>query len=226
MRHLAVLVAAIGLALFAVGLSLMPLQTPGFTRTLSARYSHAAEAGLSRQRMLEVAESVRAYVVDGRGKLPATVEGRPGFETEAVSHLDDVRRVLTAVRVLVLLLGIMLAAAGLAAWRTGFRREVVQAFAAGAVATIAVPLVATAVALLDFPRFFASFHSIFFAQGTWTFPSESLLIRAFPESFWMASGLAWAFLTLACSASYAVCAASVRRLSAEIERSPSGAASD
>lgn len=226
MRHLAVLIAAIGLALFAIGFSLVPLQAPGFTRTLSARYSHAAEAGLSRERMLEVAELVRVYVVNGSGELPVTVEGRPGFEPEVVSHLDDVRRVLAVARGFALLVGVTLVAVGLVAWRTGFRLEVARAFAAGAVATIVLPLAAIAAALLDFPRFFAFFHSIFFAQGTWTFPSDSLLIRTFPESFWMASGLAWAMLTLACSALYAVCGAMIRRSFADVHGSPSAAASD
>ena len=43
---------------------------------------------------------------------------------------------------------------------------------------------------------FTTFHGVFFAAGTWTFPSDSLLIRLFPESFWIAAAAAWAALVV------------------------------
>ena len=42
--------------------------------------------------------------------------------------------------------------------------------------------------------FFSAFHGLFFAEGTWTFPSDSVLIRLFPESFWTMAGVTWAAL--------------------------------
>jgi uncharacterized membrane protein len=49
-------------------------------------------------------------------------------------------------------------------------------------------------AVFDFSTFFAAFHSLFFAAGTWQFPYDSLLIRLFPERFWTTAGAAWAVL--------------------------------
>ncbi len=210
-RRAAVLVVAACLALFALGVSLAPLQTEGFTQTLSARYSRAAEAGLSPERMSEIAEVVRAYVVAGRGELPATVDGRPGFERAAISHLDDVADVLAAARWTTFVIGVALAVASVTAWRCGLHREVARALESGAAVTVTLPVVTVAIALADFDAFFAGFHSLMFASGTWTFPPDSLLILAFPEGFWVASGVAWALLVLACGGLYAVFGAVVRR---------------
>ena len=37
--------------------------------------------------------------------------------------------------------------------------------------------------IFSFSSLFSSFHSLFFAEGTWLFPSESVLISVFPEKF-------------------------------------------
>lgn len=211
MRRIAIALAAVGLALCALGVAVLPLQAPGFTQTLSERYSLADAAGLPRERMTAIAESVREYVVNRRGELPALVDGRPGFDAGAVSHLDDVADVLAGARRAVIAIAVVLAAAAVLAWRRGHQRDVAAALIAGGVATVALPLLASAAALIDFPAFFAAFHSLFFADGTWTFAYDSLLIRTFPEPFWVASGLAWALLVGVIAVAYGVVGAAIRR---------------
>ncbi len=39
-------------------------------------------------------------------------------------------------------------------------------------------------ALAIFPDFFTWFHQVFFPQGNWSFPINSILIQIFPEIFW------------------------------------------
>lgn len=39
--------------------------------------------------------------------------------------------------------------------------------------------------LINFNSTFIRFHKIFFKTGTWTFPENSLLIRLFPQIFWI-----------------------------------------
>ena len=46
-------------------------------------------------------------------------------------------------------------------------------------------------AILDFSGLFALLHSLFFAEGTWTFSYESLLICMYPLPFWMGMGVIW-----------------------------------
>jgi uncharacterized membrane protein len=74
------------------------------------------------------------------------------------------------------------------------RRPLANSMRTGA-AVVAVSLAAAAaVGLLDFEAFFAWFHGLFFAPGTWTFPYDSLLIRLFPERFWVTAAVAWGLL--------------------------------
>jgi len=201
-RRLGVLAAALALAVLALGVAVMLLTAPWYTHTLSARFSLAEEAGISRDQALAIAEDVRAFVVAGRGALPDTVAGRPGFDAAAVSHLADVRDVLAGARLATGVLAIVLT--GLATWAlSSGRRELVGGcLKAGAVATAVLVGLAGFAAVSDFDTFFSAFHGLFFAEGTWTFAYDSLLIRLFPEPFWSTSGASWAGIALAVALGY------------------------
>ena len=54
--------------------------------------------------------------------------------------------------------------------------------------------------IVDFNGFFAAFHSLFFANGTWTFSADSLLICMYPPDFWIGMGAVWLAATLVASA--------------------------
>jgi hypothetical protein len=109
----------------------------------------------------------------------------------------DVRAVLLGARA-----ATGLAAGLLAAW-VGFavaRRRwgpLARGMRSGAYVVFGVLVLAVAAALLDFSAFFAAFHGVFFKSGTWLFPFDSLLIRLFPERFWVTSGAAWGALSAA-----------------------------
>lgn len=206
-------VAGLAIGVLIVGMALLPVTAPWFTRTLSSQVSLAEEAGLSSARMLEVAEQVRAFVVSGEGQLSATIDGRPAFDASAVSHLVDVRIVLRQARLVTGLL-----AAGLAVW-IGYevvRRRtsrVVRALRVGSATAAVIVLLAGLIAVSDFDTFFTAFHGLFFAAGTWTFPYDSLLIQLFPEPFWAIGGATWAGVVL-------LGAAACWALAWWIERSP------
>jgi len=197
MRSVSTWAVGFALALVVVGTAVLPLTSPGFTRALSGRFSLAAEAGLPPERMLEVAEQVRAFVVTSEADtLPETVDGRSGFDAGAVSHLIDVRRVLSAARLLTGLLTALVTiwiAIELARKRP---ERIADALRAGAILAVAFVVLAAAAAVLDFERFFTAFHGVFFRSGTWTFAFDSLLIQTFPEPFWVSCGAAWAALTV------------------------------
>ena len=54
-------------------------------------------------------------------------------------------------------------------------------------------------AAISFDSFFTTFHSLFFSQGNWTFPYDSLLICALPTEFWMGMGVVWLAVSFAVS---------------------------
>lgn len=212
-RALARLVAAIALTVFAIGAALQPLQLPGFTAELSARYSEGAQAGLTAEQTAELAERVRQFVVAGPVALPSEYGGRPAFDDSAVSHLEDVREVIWAANLVTGMLVIALAVwVGVAAAQ-GRLWDVASAFFLASGITFGLVFLGALVALLDFDTFFAGFHSLFFAPGTWTFPSGSLLIQLFPEPFWAISGLSWAALCLLAAGLYLLVGAALRRRS-------------
>jgi integral membrane protein (TIGR01906 family) len=187
----------IALALFALGVSAQALTEPAFTRIVASRTSLAAEAGLSPARILQVAEQVRRYVVSaGAPALPETFDGRPGFDAPAVSHLRDVRRVLRDARLATgLLAAVLVVVIGFDVAR---RRNdlIAEAMFSGAILSVAALALALVAATSNFDAFFSAFHGLFFKAGTWTFPSDSLLIETFPEAFWVTAGAAWATLVM------------------------------
>jgi len=190
--------AALVVAVAVVGIALWPLTTAVCVRTLVTVVGSEELSGLDREDTLATAVAVLRFVTDRQAPdLPARVGSVAGFDSDAVSHLIDVRNVLIPARTLALV-----AAALACAWcvlraRTLWGRQAVGAALRGAgwllVGTGGIALLAGA---LDFDAFFAAFHSLFFAAGTWVFPADALLIRLFPLPFWITAGAMWAALVL------------------------------
>jgi len=192
------IVVGVLLAALALGASAIALTTPGLTRVLVVWSGAPQLADLPADVAIQTAEDVRAYVTGAyEGPLPATVQGRSGFDRTAVSHLDDVARVLSLAR-----LAAAFSAGLLAAWLSiSLARRRARALDAGlksgAIATAVLVALAVMMVLFDFNSLFAAFHGLFFEAGTWEFRPGTLLIELFPERFWMAMGALWGALALA-----------------------------
>jgi len=119
------------------------------------------------------------------------------YSPEEKSHLGDVRRVYVYARTALLtlipiLMGILLLAIRSKRLHSLYRVAKVTHFiffACYAISGVAL--------LFIWPIFFTLFHELLFADGTWSFPSHSSLIRLFPELFWMASAFFLGILTYA-----------------------------
>lgn len=198
MRRASTWLVGLALAVFLLGASVVPLTIPAFTRIVASRTSLAQDAGLSQERILQIAEQVRQFVAGNDAQpLPSTVDGRPGFDEAAISHLLDVRRVLAAARIATGVLALVLAF-GLAVEVARRRTDrIADALSAGAVWGVALVLLCVIAATSDFEAFFSAFHGLLFSAGTWTFPYDSLLIQTFPEPFWVSAGVVWGGLVLA-----------------------------
>lgn len=201
MRRLEAALVGAAFALIALGVSVLLLELPVVTATLSERYSE-----MPREQAGPLAEATRRYVVNADSAAEATLS--EVMEADAVSHLADVGRVLGAARLFTSVLVLALTLWAVITWPTA--RIASRALAMGTAMTAAVVLLAAGVALMDFDAFFSAFHGLFFEAGTWTFPSDSVLIRIFPEPFWIAMGVAWGTLSLAIGGVYAALAAAIR----------------
>lgn len=190
------------LAVLAIGLAVALLLPPPFTSVASARYSELPDTQAA-----ELAQAARRFVVSGNEDAKATLSDV--MSTEAVTHLDDVRRVIAGANAATALLALLAAAwIGLAAYHGRFGTvaaalRIAAVLAAGLVFAIAV------FAAVDFDAFFSAFHALFFAPGTWVFPSDSVLIRLFPEPFWVAAGVAWGALICLLAGVYAALARAI-----------------
>ena len=123
----------------------------------------------------------------------ANAHERYTLDPRALSHLDDCFRVVNIARAIICVfaaVGIILAIVLLTKREEG-RRSLSRALRCAAV-ILGLAFVAIAVyAFIDFEAFFSMFHSFFFADGTWTFSYDSLLITMYPEEFWVGMGVIW-----------------------------------
>lgn len=142
--------------------------------------------------LLESAEQARRFTVGVESQVVFDPSGIVGLDGGALEHLLDVR---TIVRLAGLVLGVAIAlslVAVAAAVADPANLAVTAASLRWAGVGIgATVVVAAAVVGVGFDWFFVTFHHLLFAEGTWTFSSESLLIRTFPEPFWVAAAVGW-----------------------------------
>ena len=220
MRAITALVAGLALALMVVGLALVPLLHPTFTKLLVQRYSETSQAGLTQAQMFHNAELVREFVADGDiNTLPATVGSRPGFDEAAVSHLRDVRGVLSGARTFTgIIAALVVVWLGVETARKRFHTIAWALMAAAGFCLLFVVLGALA-GVVNFDALFTWFHGLFFSAGTWEFPYDSLLIELFPEGFWVAAGVTWATIVAVVGALLGVAGWMIRR--AELHASSS-----
>ena len=132
------------------------------------------------------------------------------LDPEAIEHLDDVFGVLATAEPVVL--GVFIAAVltavgvGCASGRRTFGTVLLCA----GLGTIAAFAILGIWAAIDFEGLFAVFHSLFFAQGSWVFSADSLLITMYPEPFWVGMGAIWLATTIAVSAISAIAGFALR----------------
>jgi len=163
------------------------LFNPWLVSAEQARHGVAGSLGTDQANVDHVtAVMLRDLFTDG--DFLANIENDPPIlDASERSHMSDVGglvRVLAgleAASILVLLV---------AGWM--LRRERVRRGRLLLRSALAVGGVAVVLGLffaLAFDTAFASFHAIFFAQGTWQFGPDSNLIRLFPEPFWFEASL-------------------------------------
>lgn len=220
LSHVETGVVALLWAAVVIGSTVLALTVPVFTSFVSNSVGVASTAGLPRADVFRLSQQVRALVADREyDPLPVTWAGQPAFDQAAVSHLMDVRRVISGARTATGVAAFLLAMyAGYGIARRRLARFA-SGMVAGAIAIGVVMVLAAAASFIDFEALFAAFHGLFFAAGTWTFPADSLLIRLFPERFWIASGAAWAALSVVAALVLAGTAPLVRGAEARLSAS-------
>ncbi len=199
---LAVPVALVGLSVRLILLPVFPqieYHTPGFPPD---------EYGFTTQERVHWAGYAWNYLVNSSGisylgDLKFT-DGKPLYNERELSHMHDVKRVITGTfRAWYVSLGVLLVI-GVLAWRAGQRRVFLRGLWRGGWLTIGLAALIGSIVLVGmlmdpnvFWDFFAWFHSLFFTGNSWIFEYSDTLIRLFPIQFWEDTFLAAAAIVLA-----------------------------
>ena len=115
--------------------------------------------------------------------------GEPIFISDELSHMADVKGLISLLYLVALigiigavLFGLYMCRKGGMGIHTGVRLgSIFSIIFMGAVAVVAV---------LGWDSFFRNFHKLFFSNGTWEFYADDSLIRLFPPQFWVDAGIA------------------------------------
>jgi uncharacterized membrane protein len=126
--------------------------------------------------------------------------------------MQDVRSVLQGTQLAVLLLTVLWAALLLLPARRAGAATMGAGLFFGGVAAVVVALLVSVVGTISFDALFTGMHGLFFAEGTWTFAEDSLLICAYPLPFWIGMGITWAVTLVFLSAFVGAVGFLVRRV--------------
>jgi len=167
------------------------------TNTALINVVHSESSPPYLQARQDIAQEVLRYVTTLPFESVSEIEVDPAdvarlhveeFTYNELCHLSDVRIILGWS--LFLTYVIMAAAVAVIALtrNTQFARR--SLFAAG-ITCLALPVVMGVFLLFFFQPTFVIFHEIFFPQGNWQFPANSLIISTFPEQYWQTIGILW-----------------------------------
>jgi integral membrane protein (TIGR01906 family) len=190
---LAIICIALLTALCLIGISFKIVLLPPVTTMLAEQTVNDQLSAVDHATLVKTAEQGRAYVAGDRGaQMPEGDDERIAFTPDAVSHMKDVRYVISGAQILTLVLVILLIALAYFTGRSKGILSVASGFFFGGIGAVLGTLVLVIFGALNFDALFTGMHEIFFADGTWTFAADSLLICAYPEAFWLGMAIVWA----------------------------------
>ena len=183
----------VGIVIIALWLplaSLMVVLSPPVTHILADNTVDTAHSQLSHDYLVQIANQTRAYSTGADVELPVGSDGRTAFTVEVMAHLNDVRTVFVACQWVALLLSLLLA--GYLFLMRRRRAQLVLVLRVGALVPLFLVLLLAVVGFVSFDALFTAMHRLLFAEGSWLFAYDSLLICALPEPFWIGCALVWA----------------------------------
>lgn len=113
-------------------------------------------------------------------------DGSPVFNERELSHMLDVKIVTQSlVRFGIGLILVYAIAVGLLAASQPARPALPRSLLSGGILTVLLIVLGLATVVFAFDWLFTQFHNLFFASGTWMFPTSDTLIRLYPYEFWI-----------------------------------------
>lgn len=110
--------------------------------------------------------------------------GEPIYNQRELGHMEDVKGVVTGMRIALAVLMVVLLMLTILVYRFGSSQLVLLAYQRGGWGIIGLIIAILAFVALSFNDLFNWFHQIFFESDTWLFYTSDTLIRLFPMRFW------------------------------------------
>ncbi len=156
--------------------------------------------GFTLEDRLTWSEPSISYLVNSKGieylQDLAFDDGTPIYNADELSHMEDVKHVITWMRTVISVLMLVLVWITYVAVKNGHRLEMLAAFRRGAWATIGLIALILVFVTVAFNQLFTWFHMLFFDSGTWMFYTSDTLIRLFPMRFWQDAFIAVGVLSV------------------------------
>ncbi|MDR2035704.1 MAG: DUF1461 domain-containing protein [Coriobacteriales bacterium] len=169
------------------------LSTPVVQALGGASIANSAADPAEREHLVEVALAVRDFSLgNDAAAMPAGEDYRIAITPDAKAHLLDVRRVFICSEFASVSLAIALFIMMLIVVRRSGPGTLSRPLIIGGIIPLAGSALLGIAIAVDFSAFFVWMHGLFFANGSWTFPADSLLIRALPYDFWVGCAEVWA----------------------------------
>lgn len=111
-------------------------------------------------------------------------DGEPIFNERELDHMEDVKFVVTGMRIALLISTVILLIITIIAARGGWLARLMKAYYHGGWLLIGLIFAILFFVALNFDTLFTWFHRVFFEEGTWQFFTSDTLIRLFPMRFW------------------------------------------
>jgi integral membrane protein (TIGR01906 family) len=182
------------------------------TQFLNFEYNRAGfppdNYGFSTQDRMEYGQHGILYLLNDASidyladrELPGALCYPPGdtdcsmFNADELSHMEDVKVVSRGAFLVGQYGAIVAITCALLLWKYVSVAALRSSLLQGSLLTLGLIATIILLAITAWDLFFATFHSFFFAEGTWRFFYSDTLIRLYPEQFWFDAALVVGGLT-------------------------------
>jgi integral membrane protein (TIGR01906 family) len=189
-RRAASVLIGLATALVIVAVALPLFLNPVWIAFEQGRAQATAWTGFSEPELRGATDAILSDLILGPPEFDVAVAGSPVLNDRERGHMRDVRGVFVGFFAVALVLGVA-ALAVMLRRRGADRARSWRAMRTGALTLIGALLVGGVVSLVAFDVLFQTFHSIFFAGGSYTFdPATERLVQLFPFQFWQETAIA------------------------------------
>ncbi len=168
------------------------------------KFNIEKRTGISNQELMSAARQIQSYFNGTEENLNVTIEiagvNRNIYSPKEIAHMKDVKGLIKGVYRLqeitslyiVILITLSIIARRLTVWKL-----LARACIYGGIWTLSLITVIGILSAVDFGRLFVAFHLVSFSNDLWLLdPSRDMLIRMFPQGFFMDATMLIALATI------------------------------